>query len=379
MTATPAPSSRLTPATPAATSAPSAVQTQPPGPPQNLTVSAEVRQQLIAAYETGKGLPSNGVKRTRPDSVYYALDPVTGIHWAFANFDPSSTLTPQQEVSFQDGGSTGMFREPPNAGWQFLGSVGAPRSTSCGGPIPASVLRIWNYPFGGSCGSGDVGWKVDPSSAQGRSGGHNDYAERHYASVYFWVLGRGQITPLEAMRRIISASLAIPLSPIPLPFQCEESQLMDSVDSPETVSARRSWVRSSRGERKRWRRGQMLSSSIREGRPLEGSSHAAAGISAAAAVIAWTIVGFAVGFNSWWQTTLYAVSSSVTLVMVFAIQHTQSRQQSATQRKLDELLRAQAAADNSLIAVEEAPDEELEALAHLNLSDRHRANEIGNG
>lgn len=67
------------------------------------------------------------------------------------------------------------------------------------------------------------------------------------------------------------------------------------------------------------------------------------------------------------------VSSSVTLVMVFAIQHTQTRQQSATQRKLDELLRALPAADRRLIAVEEAPDAELEALAELNLADRDQA------
>jgi len=51
----------------------------------------------------------------------------------------------------------------------------------------------------------------------------------------------------------------------------------------------------------------------------------------------------------------------------------QTRQQSATQRKLDELLRALPAADRRLIAVEEAPDAELEALAELNLADRDQA------
>ncbi len=59
--------------------------------------------------------------------------------------------------------------------------------------------------------------------------------------------------------------------------------------------------------------------------------------------------------------------------MVFAIQHTQARQQSGTQRKLDELLRAQPLADNRIIAVEEAPDAELEALADLNMADREQA------
>jgi hypothetical protein len=51
-------------------------------------------------------------------------------------------------------------------------------------------------------------------------------------------------------------------------------------------------------------------------------------------------------FPEWWQAVPYASSSSVTLVMVF---------------KLDELLRAQPAADGSLIAVEEATDQELDA------------------
>ena len=81
----------------------------------------------------------------------------------------------------------------------------------------------------------------------------------------------------------------------------------------------------------------------------------------------------AVSFPTWWQATLYSVSSSLTLVMVFALQHTQTRQQSATQRKLDELLRSQPRADGGLIAVEEAPDHELAALADKNLEERRQA------
>jgi len=103
------------------------------------------------------------------------------------------------------------------------------------------------------------------------------------------------------------------------------------------------------------------------------SSHAWAGLVVAFAVLFWLGVGLEEGFPTWWQTTLYSVSSSVTLVMVFALQHTQTRQQSATQRKLDELLRTQPRAEAGLIAAEEAPDEELEALADKNLEDRKRA------
>jgi low affinity Fe/Cu permease len=102
----------------------------------------------------------------------------------------------------------------------------------------------------------------------------------------------------------------------------------------------------------------------------EVTAHAGAGLVAALAVLVWLVVGVVAGFPGWWETVLYSSSASVTLVMVFAIQHTQTRQQSATQRKLDELLRAQPSADDSLIAVEEAPDHELEARATMNLADR---------
>ncbi len=105
----------------------------------------------------------------------------------------------------------------------------------------------------------------------------------------------------------------------------------------------------------------------------EITSHAGAGLAAVAAVLLWLLVGWITSFPTWWAATLYATSSSITLVMVFAIQHTQARQQAAIQRKLDEVIRAMTTANNRLIAVEEAPDEELEALADLNIEDRDRS------
>jgi low affinity Fe/Cu permease len=165
--------------------------------------------------------------------------------------------------------------------------------------------------------------------------------------------------------------------------------------SDEAIQRRREWVRSRVG-RPQWRRGRVGPSGAPSGRLVapsrwrftgrqrgsrflhrlgEFTAHAAAGLLAAAAVAGWLIVGAKVGYPGWWVTALDTVSASVTLVMVFAIQHTQARQQSATQRKLDELLRALPSADDRLIAVEEAPDDELEALADLNLADRHAAAE----
>lgn len=103
------------------------------------------------------------------------------------------------------------------------------------------------------------------------------------------------------------------------------------------------------------------------------AARSGAGISAGGLVCAWAIVGVAVGFAVWWQTVLYSVTASVTLVMVFVIQHTQERQTSAMQRKLDELIRTSEPADDALIAVEGTDDEYLHALAGLNAADHEYA------
>jgi len=58
--------------------------------------------------------------------------------------------------------------------------------------------------------------------------------------------------------------------------------------------------------------------------------------------LGWVGYGAAVGCPSYWLAILSSVSSVVTVVMLmlFAIQHLQARDQTVIQRKLDELLRA---------------------------------------
>jgi low affinity Fe/Cu permease len=102
-------------------------------------------------------------------------------------------------------------------------------------------------------------------------------------------------------------------------------------------------------------------------------AHSAAGVAAAVVMTVWFIVGLSAGFADWWETVLYSSTAAVTLVMVFVIQHTQTRQTSAIQRKLDELLRTSDRADDELISVEEAPDEDLQARADLDLEERRQA------
>jgi low affinity Fe/Cu permease len=83
------------------------------------------------------------------------------------------------------------------------------------------------------------------------------------------------------------------------------------------------------------------------------------------AALAWLIVSFAVGFPARWESIFQSLVAALTLAMVFVIQHTQARQQEATQRKLDEILQALPGADNALMTLEHASDDELRATGDV--------------
>lgn len=105
----------------------------------------------------------------------------------------------------------------------------------------------------------------------------------------------------------------------------------------------------------------------------DATTHSTATISVVVALGAWIVIGAGYDFPTWWSTTLFSVSAAVTLLMVFAIQHTQARLEIATQRKLDEVLRALPDADARLIAAEVATDEELAHLGAEQLETRRAA------
>lgn len=73
------------------------------------------------------------------------------------------------------------------------------------------------------------------------------------------------------------------------------------------------------------------------------------------------------GFPATWETAFAAACAAVTTIMVFIIQHTQSREQAATQLKLDELIRALPGADDHLVHVESGADAELAELEQRHL------------
>jgi low affinity Fe/Cu permease len=79
---------------------------------------------------------------------------------------------------------------------------------------------------------------------------------------------------------------------------------------------------------------------------------------AVAVAVSWVVV-IASGFDSDVQFVFGNLCASITLVMVFVLQHTQRREQLAFQLKLDELVHASPEANDRLVAVEASSDEEM--------------------
>jgi low affinity Fe/Cu permease len=76
-------------------------------------------------------------------------------------------------------------------------------------------------------------------------------------------------------------------------------------------------------------------------------------------------VGVTGPFFAWsdtWQLVINTGTTIVTFLMVFVIQNTQNRDTQALQLKLDELIRVNAAARNSLMGLEEKSESEVEDI-----------------
>src|ERR1700733_3527564 len=81
-----------------------------------------------------------------------------------------------------------------------------------------------------------------------------------------------------------------------------------------------------------------------------------------AILVSAVVLGALLGFPATWTTAFEVGASFITLMMVVIIQHTQGREQMATQRKLDELLRALPQAESRLMMLEEESDETIQAV-----------------
>jgi low affinity Fe/Cu permease len=83
---------------------------------------------------------------------------------------------------------------------------------------------------------------------------------------------------------------------------------------------------------------------------------------AVAIIVVWAVTGPFFGFSETWQLVINTGTTIVTFLMVFLIQNTQNRDALAVHLKLDELIKAVEAADNTLMRAEDETVEELETL-----------------
>ena len=85
-------------------------------------------------------------------------------------------------------------------------------------------------------------------------------------------------------------------------------------------------------------------------------------ISAFLIIIIWSVTGPFFKFSDTWQLVINTGTTIITFLMVFVIQNTQSRDTQAMQLKLDELIRVNETARNSLINLEELSDIDVERM-----------------
>ena len=79
-------------------------------------------------------------------------------------------------------------------------------------------------------------------------------------------------------------------------------------------------------------------------------------------IIAWASTGPLFDYNDTWQLVINTGTTIVTFLMVFLIQNAQNRDSAAVQLKLDELIRANIEAHDSLMDLEELEVYELEKI-----------------
>ncbi|MCW2494783.1 low affinity iron permease family protein [Jatrophihabitans sp.] len=89
--------------------------------------------------------------------------------------------------------------------------------------------------------------------------------------------------------------------------------------------------------------------------------------------VVWVICSATLGFPTRIDAIFQTLVAALTLALVFILQHTQSRQEVVTQRKLDEILRALPHADNAFVALEDGSDPELRDAHELHREVRRSA------
>ena len=105
------------------------------------------------------------------------------------------------------------------------------------------------------------------------------------------------------------------------------------------------------------------------------AGHYLAFLVAVGCIAAWAVTGPLFGFSDTWQLVINTGTTIITFLMVFLIQNTQNRDARAMHLKLDEIIRAIDAADDTVIRAEDETDAQLAELKRRYdaLADEHAA------
>lgn len=85
-------------------------------------------------------------------------------------------------------------------------------------------------------------------------------------------------------------------------------------------------------------------------------------LSAIAVIMIWGVTGPIFQFSDTWQLVINTSTTIITFIMVFVIQHSQNKETTAIQLKLNELIAANEKASNRLVNIEDLTEEELLVL-----------------
>jgi low affinity Fe/Cu permease len=95
--------------------------------------------------------------------------------------------------------------------------------------------------------------------------------------------------------------------------------------------------------------------------------HPLAFILACLATAGWAVTGPVFNYSDTWQLVINTGTTVATFLMIFVLQHSQNRDSTAIQAKLDELIRA-SEASNKLIRAEQLTEKEVVTACDPSLS-----------
>jgi low affinity Fe/Cu permease len=88
----------------------------------------------------------------------------------------------------------------------------------------------------------------------------------------------------------------------------------------------------------------------------------AAVISACLVIVIWALTGPVFNYSDTWQLVINTGTTIITFIMVFIIQHSQNKDTTAIQLKLNELIASNNKASNRLVNIEDLTEDELQTL-----------------